>query len=62
MTAAVAKPWESDVDGATHARARFRAVHYGVILSWFGADVGDEHLISAGRVALEFSAAGGQNA
>ncbi len=51
-----------DVDEATHARARFRAVHYGVILSWFGADIGDEHLIRAGRVALEFSAAGGQMA
>jgi len=62
MTAAVPKPWESDVDGATHARARFRAVHYGVILSWFGADIGDENLIGAGSAALKFSAAGGQMA
>ncbi len=44
------------VDEAAHGRARFRAVHYGIILSWFGADIGDERLIAAGAKALELCA------
>jgi aminoglycoside phosphotransferase (APT) family kinase protein len=41
------------VDDATRARARFKAISYGVVLSCWGAETGDEAMVRAGRKALE---------
>lgn len=40
------------VDDATRDRARFRALYYGVVLSDFGAQIGDEELVAIGRSYL----------
>lgn len=48
-----------DVDDATRARARFRALHYGVTLVWYGLDIGDEALIDVGALALSRALTGG---
>lgn len=43
------------VDDATHVRARFRAIHYGVLLTWYGAEAGDAAIERAGGRALAFA-------
>jgi hypothetical protein len=40
------------IDEATRDRARFRALYYGVVLSDFGAQIGDEELAAIGRAYL----------
>jgi aminoglycoside phosphotransferase (APT) family kinase protein len=40
------------IDAATWDRARFRALHYAVLLSDYGADVGGEAIRAAGEYAL----------
>lgn len=40
------------IDAATGGRARFRALHYGVALLWYGRSVGDAAIADAGRRAL----------
>jgi aminoglycoside phosphotransferase (APT) family kinase protein len=44
-----------EVDRATHWRARFKALLYGVILVEYGTDVADEAIVKAGRRALSLS-------
>lgn len=45
------------IDEATWKRARFRALHYGVLLVDYGVDVGDEAIRSAGDYALRVAPA-----
>jgi aminoglycoside phosphotransferase (APT) family kinase protein len=40
------------IDSATWRRARFRAIHYGAILTEYGASVGDEAIRALGEYAL----------
>jgi aminoglycoside phosphotransferase (APT) family kinase protein len=40
------------VDGATWDRARFRALHYGVLLTDYGTDIGDDAIRAVGEYAL----------
>jgi aminoglycoside phosphotransferase (APT) family kinase protein len=40
------------IDDATWDRARFRALHYGAVLTPYGADIGDEAIRAAGEYAL----------
>lgn len=44
------------IDDATWDRARFRALHYGILLVHYGADVGDEAIRSVGEHALRSAA------
>jgi aminoglycoside phosphotransferase (APT) family kinase protein len=41
------------IDEATWLRARFRAIHYGVVLIEYGASTGDEAIRALGAYALE---------
>ncbi len=45
------------VDAVEHARARFRALHYGAILVVYGEDIGDDALVAAGEWALRAGSA-----
>lgn len=42
-----------EVDNNTLRRARFRALNYGVILVEYGSEIGDGHLVDAGKNAIE---------
>jgi aminoglycoside phosphotransferase (APT) family kinase protein len=44
-----------EIDEATWQRARFRAIHYGAILTEYGAGTGDEAIRAAGEYALQFA-------
>lgn len=44
-----------DIDPAVWRRARFRAIHYGAILTEYGAAVGDEAIKGVGLDALRFA-------
>jgi aminoglycoside phosphotransferase (APT) family kinase protein len=44
-----------EVDAPTETRARFRALHYGLLLTDYGASVGDEPLHLAGQDALIYA-------
>jgi aminoglycoside phosphotransferase (APT) family kinase protein len=44
------------VDGATWDRARFRALHYGVLLTDYGTEIGDDAIRGAGEYALRAAA------
>lgn len=46
------------MDPATRARARFHALHYGVALTYYGLDVDDRALVSAGLQALSHAVTG----
>lgn len=47
-----------DIDDATWARARFRAIHYGAVLAEYGAAVDDRPLAAAGAYALRHAPVG----
>jgi aminoglycoside phosphotransferase (APT) family kinase protein len=40
------------IDEAAWDRARFRALHYGVMLTWYGGEIGDDALQAVGEFAL----------
>jgi aminoglycoside phosphotransferase (APT) family kinase protein len=46
-----------EVDADTLARARFRALHYGVLLWDYGLEVGDATLVQVGEEALRLALA-----
>jgi len=50
-----------EIDKDTWQRARFRALHYGVVLTEYGAHVGDIALRAAGEYALQSVWKGGQD-
>src|SRR5690606_21678230 len=50
------------IDDATWARARFRALHSGVALLWYGAGVGGGGMGAEGRTALRLGLAAGWRA
>jgi aminoglycoside phosphotransferase (APT) family kinase protein len=41
------------IDDATWDRARFRALHYGVLLTHYGTEIGDDAIRAAGEYALQ---------
>jgi aminoglycoside phosphotransferase (APT) family kinase protein len=47
-----------EIDEATWNRARFRAIHYGALLTEYGAATGDTAIQAAGEYALKFAPAG----
>jgi aminoglycoside phosphotransferase (APT) family kinase protein len=47
-----------DIDDATWDRARFRALHYGALLTAYGADTGDTSIQALGEYALRFAPVG----
>lgn len=52
LFAAYAAAGGDPLAAATHARARFRALFYGVTLTWYGRDVGDAPIARLGEAAL----------
>jgi hypothetical protein len=46
-----------EIDEATWARARFRALHYGAILVEYGANSADPAIKALGEYALQYAPA-----